>query len=303
LPSVELPPLCGICENSPLLELFRATDGNFHTTDESFLIARCPRCGVAQTVPRPPAEQMGRYYPPAYYPTADLDARQYDRRIGRYQRPKVAHLRRHLRAGRVLDVGCGVGYFLHEAARGGYGTKGIEFSREAAEIGRMRFGLDIVTGDVVSAALPEGSFDAVTFWQSLEHLHAPADALKEAHRLLAGGGVLAVGVPNFGSIQAGFFGPRWYHLEVPRHLYHFDPASLTGLVTACGFRVVDVCFGSAEHDWAGILGSLTPLSPPGESFARRVVRKAAGAPISRSVAFIESSLHRGATFELFAVKS
>lgn len=302
VPSVDPSAPCGICGSVPLRELFRATDTNFHTTDESFLVARCPRCGVAQTVPRPAPGAMGRYYPPAYYPTSELDARRYDRQIGRFQRAKVEHLRRHCRAGRVLDVGCGMGYFLREAAQRGYGTKGVEISSQAAALGRSRFGLDIVTGDLSSAALPASAFDAVTFWQSLEHMHAPADALREAHRLLVQGGILAVAVPNTASVQASLFGARWYHLEVPRHLYHFDPASLGALAEACGFRVLEVRYGSAEHDWAGILGSIIPLSRAGEPRLQRLLRKGVGAPLARALAFIESSARRGATFELFAAK-
>lgn len=302
MPSVAPLPSCGICGRTPLRELFLATDTNFRTTGESFLVARCPQCGVAQTVPRPPSDEMGRYYPPAYYPTSELDAGRYDRQIGRYQRTKVEHLRRHCRSGKILDVGCGMGYFLREAAQRGYGTKGVEISAEAAALGRSRFGLDIQTGDLDSVQLPDAAFDAVTFWQSLEHLHAPADALRKAHRLLVRGGILAVAVPNMASVQASLFGPRWYHLEVPRHLYHFDPASLGALAEACGFRVLEVRYGSAEHDWAGILGSIMPLSPAGEPRLLRALRKGVGAPLARSLAFIESSAHRGATFELFAAR-
>jgi SAM-dependent methyltransferase len=85
--------------------------------------------------------------------------------------------------------------------------------------------------------LQSGSFDAVTLWHSLEHLHQPIDVLRNIRRLLAPGGICVLAVPNAGSPQARRDGASWFGYDVPRHLWHFTPATLTRLLDQTGFVV------------------------------------------------------------------
>ncbi len=91
---------------------------------------------------------------------------------------------------------------------------------------RDRYGVDVVVGDAVTADI-EGPFDVVTMWHVLEHLPEPVAALERAAELLAPGGRLIVSVPNNDSWQARLGGDDWLHLDIPRHIYHFTPRSLT----------------------------------------------------------------------------
>jgi ATP sulfurylase len=61
-------------------------------------------------------------------------------------------------------------------------------------------------------------------------------------------------------------------------------------------------FGSAQHDWAGILGSIMNLAPPRESLVHKSVRKLIGTPLARLVAGVEAHAGQGGTFELYARK-
>jgi SAM-dependent methyltransferase len=294
--------LCGVCGHTGLTLLFRASDVNFHTTEEVFTVERCPACGVAQTIPRADGEDLGGYYPSRYYPTVVLDAAQFERSIGRYQRDKVRLVRRFRSGGQVLDIGCGAGYFLHEASEAGFEAEGLEFSREAAAFGRSHWNLRIAEGDVLSALFEDGSFDIITLWQVLEHLPRVPDALERVRALLRPGGLLVVAVPNLGSWQARIFRGRWYHLDVPRHQYHFDPSSLRSLLERRGFRVKGVDHRSAEHNWAGIMGSIVEFSPSRISLAGRALRRIVGRPLAQAAARIEAAFGRGGTFTLFAEK-
>lgn len=295
--------VCGICGGTALIPLFAARDLNFATTSESFTIERCPSCGVAQTSPRPPDETLGKYYPPVYYPIGEFDEGRYQHTIGKYQRDKIRLLKAEKQQGKVLDIGCGAGYFVREALAAGYDAEGVEFNADAAEFGRRQWGLPLTVGDAQSVGYAEGSFDAITLWHVLEHLPHPAEMLATVYRLLRNEGVLVVAAPNFASLQARLFKARWYHLEVPRHLYHFDPKSLRALLDHKGFRVDREIHDSAEHNWAGILGSIVPLTPPKISALGQAARKLTGRPVARMVAGLETAMKSGGTFTVIARKT
>ena len=138
----------------------------------------------------------------------------------------------------------------------------------------------------------------------LEHLHDPREALSKAYQLLKRGGLLVVAVPNFDSLQARIFRQRWYHLDAPRHLYHFTPHTLKMLLHEVGFKVLETRWFSLEHDWAGIAGSIHPQLVPGllggvSSMVLKLLRVPMYYALQGS-AFVESWLRRGGTFELYS---
>jgi SAM-dependent methyltransferase len=300
--SPETPFECGICGGTIAEFLFSARDFNFRTTDESFSIVRCPACGTAQTVPRPPEHTLGRFYPPLYYPISGHDPAYYRRMIRPSQLDKLDIVRRFKSSGTLLDVGCGAGYFVREAEDRGFSAQGIEFSREAVDFGRRQVGARITEGDFLETHLPDDSFDIVTLWHVLEHIPRPIETLKKIRTLLKPGGILIIAVPNLDSIQARVFRGHWYHLEVPRHLYHFTPAALRKLLESQGFDVLAEDQRSPEHNWAGIFGSIVRLVPADKTVAGRlrVARLIACRPLARAAAAVETAIHRGGTFTLIS---
>jgi hypothetical protein len=85
---------------------------------------------------------------------------------------------------------------------------------------------------------------------------------------------------------------------VPRHLYHFTPASLRRFLETEGFDVRSEIQRSREHNWAGILGSLMPLVAVNGSFTGKLTRRFAARPLARAAAAFETAIHRGGTFTL-----
>jgi SAM-dependent methyltransferase len=282
--------------------LFQAVDINFRTTEKVFTIERCLDCGVAQTSPRPEKSVLGQFYPRVYYPTGGLDPRTYNRRTRQFQKDKLAIVRRHRAGGRLLDVGCGAGYFVREASLAGFDAEGVEFDAEAADFGRKAWNLRIVVGDLLGAGFADESFDVITLWQVLEHLPHPSETLMRIHRLLRRRGLLVVAVPNFASLQSRVFRDRWYHLEVPRHLFHYDPVSLRALLMRHHFAVLSEDHHSREHNWAGIMGSVISFSPLRPSLAGAVGRKFIGRPLSKIAAGVETAFGNGGTFSVCAEK-
>ncbi|MFO0852467.1 MAG: class I SAM-dependent methyltransferase [Gemmataceae bacterium] len=84
------------------------------------------------------------------------------------------------------------------------------------------------------------SFDVVTMWHSIEHVHDPLAILRAAWEVLVPGGKLVVACPNVESWAFRAFGPAWFGLDLPRHLTRFSPHTLRTALTAAGFRVETV---------------------------------------------------------------
>jgi SAM-dependent methyltransferase len=128
--------------------------------------------------------------------------------------------------GAVLDVGAGDGTLVAALCRTGREARGLE--REDPPMDDL-----------------SGPFAAVVLWQSLEHLPAPAAALREAARLLAPDGRLFVAVPNAASLQARLFGSGWLGWDLPRHLVHLPRRTLLEGIAEAGFEL------TRESHWRG----------------------------------------------------
>ncbi|MFQ5961912.1 MAG: class I SAM-dependent methyltransferase [Candidatus Methylomirabilales bacterium] len=139
--------------------------------------------------------------------------------------------------GRILDVGCGLGFTLARYRQWGWIPSGVEFSPIAAQHAREVLGLPVFQGELLDAKFPAESFDVLLFQHSLEHLLSPSLELREAYRILRGSGLLVVMVPNAGGLDARLFGRWWVNWDLPRHLYHFTPRTASALLAKAGFRV------------------------------------------------------------------
>ncbi|HET9124621.1 MAG TPA: methyltransferase domain-containing protein [Solirubrobacteraceae bacterium] len=99
---------------------------------------------------------------------------------------------------RVCDMACGEGYGAQVLARGAASVVGVDANPEAFEHARLRYrsdNLHFERGMVESHGEP-GSFDAVVFLQTIEHVRDPAAVLRHMRGLLAPGGTLYVSTPN-----------------------------------------------------------------------------------------------------------
>jgi 2-polyprenyl-3-methyl-5-hydroxy-6-metoxy-1,4-benzoquinol methylase len=215
-------------------------------------------------------------YGDEYFEQMRAHQRRASRAHQRLEAWKAREVARILQSGDILDVGCGEGDFLHRLqAEGNYRVTGIEMSNELANAARSE-GLQVFAGRLLDVELPESTFDAVTFWHSLEHMPDPMGALRAASALLRPGGHVFVAVPSIDSAQARLFGKHWYHLDVPRHIVHFTRRGLEQMMASCGLETAVVVLGSPGHDVAGMRGSLVGLFPSGSGLWR-IARRAAAA--------------------------
>lgn len=239
--STAAPPTAAHCPGcgAPLRgrELLRSHDRLMGGPGE-FSVLACASCGLASTQPRLRPEQFADYYPQTYYPerSARLSLAERARleavvRFGPY-RPLSRRT-----PGRMLDIGCGSGALASTFAGHGWSVAGVEPSAEAADRARAA-GVEVHTGTLDDAPWQGPTFDAIVFNHSLEHVPDPLASLRQAAALLRDGGMLAVAVPNFGCWQRRLFAARWFQLDLPRHLQHFESRTLADLLARAGLRPV-----------------------------------------------------------------
>jgi SAM-dependent methyltransferase len=218
----------------------------------TFHLLSCPGCGVAFLFPQPGSEQVASLYDETYYGREKKKfAGALESVIGSLTRLKWRRLRPLLgKDGRLLDVGCGRGTLVRLARAAGVEAYGLERPYPGAPSLPH-----VLYRELTECGFPEGHFQVVVLWHVLEHLQNPVEALGEIHRLLRPGGWLSIAVPNFGGAQARASGADWFHLDFPRHLWHFQERTLRELLQRSGFRVARRATLSTEYDWFGTLQS------------------------------------------------
>ncbi len=267
---------CPLCHSLPRSVVIQAADRLApppHATarraqqDHLYTIVRCAHCGLAFTDPRPTAATMDAYYPDAYHgvgaESAGAALEAWYRR--RQHREAVRWLRRRRpRRGLLLDVGCGGGDLLCTLRDDGWEVRGIE-PGPAGVAEACRRGLAVAPGRFDVTAPGGGAedrlarYDAIVFSGVLEHLHDPLAALRRARGLLAPGGLVAVlHVPLFDSPEARAFGSRWLALDLPRHLTHFERATVPRLAAAAGLAIESTEEYSRRHSAATLVSSVAP---------------------------------------------
>ena len=236
-----------------------------------FRVVRCHGCGLAYTNPRPTESSVGQFYPADYSPheghSRDDGVRGRLRRrleqcvlrrdfgyppqpagattaiaatLGRFW---IRNSRRRAAwipfrgGGRLLDFGCGAAQFLGRMKELGWSVEGVDASAAVAERVRRETGVRVHVGSLPHPDIEPCGFDVVTMWSSLEHVHRPREVVRAARDALEPGGLLVVSVPNIECWSARTFGQAWCGLDLPRHLVHFTPASLSELLRREGFVV------------------------------------------------------------------
>lgn len=233
--------LCGSGNWSPLVE---APDMGLAANGRWFMVVQCRDCGLCFTNPRPSPVTIGQFYQsdyPPHQPRAKEDAPRWWQRLpglGRWHDPRRRLPR--FGQGRLLDFGCGNGSFLVRMRRQGWNVCGLDSDLEVIDRLRREHGIPGVVGSLPHPELPDEAFDAVTMWQSLEHVHQPLETLRAAHRLLTPDGKLIVATPNIDSLAFRWFGPAWSGLDLPRHLLHFSPWTIRLCLYRSGFRSIRV---------------------------------------------------------------
>ena len=282
----------------------------------------CIECGVGRLYPAPSAEAIGQFYPPSYYGVTGAKFVPIVEGLVRFVAARhVRSLSRGIPAGgRMLDVGCGRGVLLKSLADRGFEVHGFEISETAAAGADPR--ADIRIGNSLEdVGYPNAFFDQVILWHVFEHLPNPVEVLDEIRRILKPGGRLVIAVPNYSSLQSRWAGPAWFHLDLPRHLFHFPVKGLRRLLDERGFtRRSEHHFSLRQNPFGWVQSGLNRLSrvprnglytllklrggaePFGNGVSRAVCKLAywLGMPVACMASVAEALLRRGATVSIVA---
>jgi predicted SAM-dependent methyltransferase len=117
----------------------------------------------------------------------------------------------------------------------GWHVTGVEKSKEARRFAKAEFDLDNLPVEELFK-LKEKSFDVITLWHVLEHIHLLDENMKEYSRLLQKDGRLIIAVPNHDSYDAKHYKAFWAAYDVPRHIWHFAPSQMKRFAEKHGFK-------------------------------------------------------------------
>lgn len=278
---------CHICRGELITRIPQVLDPQ---TEEIFSILACRQCGFGHTDPQP--EELMSYYAEYHGGRHGATANYCAARRLRWLN-KSFHSQKS--EPRLLDVGCGEGTFLLKAKSNGWQTVGTEMNPANAR----NEGLQVFeTLAEVKEKYGENSFDAITLWHTLEHFRNPREVLQKVFELLSPEGVLLVAVPDAGGWQARMFGKHWLHLDVPRHLFHFNFDCLKNLLAQCGFAVKSDWHQEFEYDLLGwSQSSLNKLMPKPNVFFKTL--SGHESKVSNTNKFINFVL--GSAFSAFSI--
>jgi len=119
----------------------------------------------------------------------------------------------------------------------GWNVTGIEPDADARSVAKQTYGITALEPFALTT-LPNHSFDAITLWHVLEHVHQLHEYIETLKTLLTPNGKIFIAVPNYQSLDAERYGLAWAAYDVPRHLYHFTPKAIKVLMEQHGLCVL-----------------------------------------------------------------
>ena len=232
---------CPVCQSDQIYSVFEVQD--YTVSLEEFEVMHCRSCTARFTQNIPDIHDISRYYKSEEYIShtnthKGLINQLYQRVRVQTMKQKAAIVKKHtgLVTGNLLDIGSGTGTFLNTMRGKGWSVAGLEPDADARELAASEYGIHANPSHLLFSMDPE-SFDAVTLWHVLEHVHGLHDYLSQIKKVLKKEGVLFVAVPNYTSKDATSYGKYWAGYDVPRHLYHFSPQSMKTLIEKHGMTI------------------------------------------------------------------
>ena len=218
-------------------------------------IVQCLNCRFIFVKSLPSNEQLSRYYIKFDYKNIDLmepvirrDAVRSLKLIRKYS--NIFNFDK-----RLLDIGCGRGYFMDESRKIGLDTYGVDYSKKMVNFSKKVLRLNVQHSDIFNFN-PKHKFDIITLNQVIEHVTNPRDLIRKCYKLLRSGGIIYIATPNIDSLSAKVLNEDFDHLIPPEHLGYFNCKTLINLLKSANFNILHTGSWSYSQDLAGIIKRL-----------------------------------------------
>lgn len=227
---------CNLCGADDAETLFEAGVAQVNR------VVECRKCGLMYSNPRirPADQDMIKDYDPDL--TKDVQA--YD--PGRFDKERMQvrdydDTRRYLaglypKRGRLLEVGCGMGFLLKAFADDGWEAIGVEPDRGFCQFIQQRHGLEALPTILEESGIPDGSIDVVVLLHVIEHVPDPLATLRTIYRVLKPGGHLIMETPRYDSLMFRLLRHRERSLSCNGHIYFFTTDTLRKVYEKAGFK-------------------------------------------------------------------
>lgn len=232
---------CPICNGASIENYTEIKD--YAISGEIFSLSICKDCTFVFTNPRPDNQEIIRYYQSDNYISHHSNEKgmvtSVYRKIRNIMLKRKVNLINSLATSKIktlLDIGCGTGEFLNKATKEGWITLGLEPDTDALNSAIENYGLDVKSPQELFTIKPS-TFDIISMWHVLEHVHLLNEYLSSIYQILKPAGSFIVAVPNYISEDSKVYGKYWAGWDVPRHLYHFNRTTLEKLGNKHGFKL------------------------------------------------------------------
>jgi len=242
---------CPACFASSIHLVLTAKD--YTVSGNEFEIWECAECTVRFTQHAPDAAAIKAYYQSENYISHTNTKKGLVNRLYHFARKQTLAGKRRLvvssvnksagkplHSGKLLDIGAGTGAFVQHMQMHGWQAMGLEPDEKARQRAAETQQVALLPIETLET-MEENSFDAITMWHVLEHVHALPAYLLQLKKIIKPEGVVFIAVPNYTAYDADVYKSYWAAYDVPRHLYHFSPASMKQLLKKYDLRLHAVC--------------------------------------------------------------
>ncbi|MGI8637061.1 MAG: class I SAM-dependent methyltransferase, partial [Segetibacter sp.] len=230
---------CLCCGSAAISKVFTCKD--FAVSKEQFEIWKCGTCTFRFTQNVPAANYIGPYYQSSAYISHSDTKKGLVNNLYHLVRSFTLRAKQKLitrvtglSEGVLLDIGAGTGAFANKMTRSNWNVTALEPDEFAREKALSNYKVELNELAALNDLVGE-TFDAITLWHVLEHVHDLNEYLEKFLEILKPEGKLVVAVPNYTSYDASYYKEYWAAYDVPRHLYHFSPKSMQVLLDKKGF--------------------------------------------------------------------